>query len=159
MMYSAYMLYKQGDNMQPWHTPFPIWNQSVVPCISVPVLSVASWPAYRFLRRQVRWSGIPISLRIFNSLLWITLFRTILWACSSCFKWNQEGSKHLDLLTEEGSSVMGCDLKTLYRMSVNFTFCGDNGFPQEFYEQEVWTNLEIILFLLPEGFIKPKPAI
>ena len=53
--------------MQPWHTPFPIWNQSVVPC---PVLTVASWPAYRFLRRQVRWSGIPISLRIFHSLLW-----------------------------------------------------------------------------------------
>ena len=49
--------------MQPWHTPFPIWNQSVVPC---PVLTVASWPAYRFLRRQVRWSGIPISLRIFH---------------------------------------------------------------------------------------------
>ena len=31
MMYSAYKLNKQGDNMQPWHTPFPIWNQSVVP--------------------------------------------------------------------------------------------------------------------------------
>ena len=30
----------------------------MVPC---PVLTVASWPAYRFLRRQVRWSGIPIS--------------------------------------------------------------------------------------------------
>ena len=44
--------------MQPWCIPFPIWNQSVVPC---PVLTVASWPAYRFLRRQVRWSGIPIS--------------------------------------------------------------------------------------------------
>ena len=28
---------------------------------------VASWPAYRFLRRQVRWSGIPISLRILRS--------------------------------------------------------------------------------------------
>ena len=66
MMYSAYKLNKQGDDMQPWHTPFPIWNQSVVPC---PVLTVASWPAYRFLRRQVRWSGIPISLRIFHSLL------------------------------------------------------------------------------------------
>ena len=26
----------------------------------------------RFLRRQVRWSGIPISLRIFHSLLWST---------------------------------------------------------------------------------------
>ena len=23
---------KQGDNIQPWCTPFPIWNQSVVPC-------------------------------------------------------------------------------------------------------------------------------
>ena len=22
---------------------------------------VSSWPAYRFLRRQIRWSGIPIS--------------------------------------------------------------------------------------------------
>ena len=58
MMYSAYELNKQGDNIQPWRTPFPIWNQSVVPC---PVLTVASWPAYRFLRRQVWWSGIPTS--------------------------------------------------------------------------------------------------
>ena len=63
MMYSAYKLNKQGDNIQPWCTPFPIWNQSVVLCL---VLTVASWPAYRFLRRQVRWSGIPISLRIFQ---------------------------------------------------------------------------------------------
>ena len=62
MMYSAYNLNKQGDNIQPWRTPFSIWNQSVVPCL---VLTVASWPAYRFLRRKVRWSGIPISLRIF----------------------------------------------------------------------------------------------
>ena len=43
MMYSAEKLNKQGDNIQPWHTPFPIWNQSVVPC---PVLTVVSWPAY-----------------------------------------------------------------------------------------------------------------
>ena len=69
MMYSAYMLNKQGDNIQPWCTPFPIWNQSVVPC---PVLTVTSWPAYRFLKRQVRWSGIPISFRILHSLLWST---------------------------------------------------------------------------------------
>ena len=32
MMYSAHKLNKQGDNIQPWRTPFPIWNQSVVPC-------------------------------------------------------------------------------------------------------------------------------
>ena len=69
MMYSAYKLNKQDDNIQPWRTPFPIWNQSVVPC---PVLTVASWPAHRFLRRQVRWSGMPISLRLFHSLLWST---------------------------------------------------------------------------------------
>ena len=67
MMYSAYKLNKQGDNIQPWRTPFPIWNQSVVPS---PVLTVASWPAYSFLKRQVRWSDIPISFRIFHSLLW-----------------------------------------------------------------------------------------
>ena len=69
MMYSAYELNKQDDNIQPWCTPFPILNQSIVPCL---VLTVASWPAYRFLRRQVRWSGTPISLRIFHSVLWST---------------------------------------------------------------------------------------
>ena len=61
-MYSAYKLNKQGDNIQSWRTPFLIWNQSVVPC---PVLTVASWPAYRFLKRQVRCSGIPISYKDF----------------------------------------------------------------------------------------------
>ena len=53
MMYSAYKLNKQGDNIQPWCTPFPIWNKSVVPH---PVLTVASWPAHRFLEAsQVVW--------------------------------------------------------------------------------------------------------
>jgi len=63
---SAYKLNKQGDNIQPWHTPFQIWNQSTVQC---PVLTVVSWPAIWFLRRQVKWSDTPISLRIFHSLL------------------------------------------------------------------------------------------
>ena len=52
MMYSTYKLNKQSGNIQHWRTPFPIWNQSVVPC---PVLTVASWPAYKFLKRQIRW--------------------------------------------------------------------------------------------------------
>ena len=68
MMYLAYKLNKQGDNIQPWCTPFLIWNQSVV--------HVQFWllllDLHRFLRRQVRWSGIPISLRIFHSLWWST---------------------------------------------------------------------------------------
>ena len=39
LRYSACKLNKQGDNIQPQHTPFPIWKQYVVPC---PVLTVAS---------------------------------------------------------------------------------------------------------------------
>ena len=69
VMYSAYKLNKQGDNIQPWYTPFPIWNQFV---FAYPVLTVVSWPAYMFLRRQVRWSGTPISWRILHSLFWCT---------------------------------------------------------------------------------------
>ena len=55
--------------MQPLCTSFPILNHSIV---SWPVLTIASWVASRFLRRQVRCSGSPISLRIFHSLLWFT---------------------------------------------------------------------------------------
>ena len=32
MVYSAYKLNKQGDNTQPWCTPFLLLNQSVAPC-------------------------------------------------------------------------------------------------------------------------------
>ena len=64
IMYSVYKLNKQGDNIQPWHTCFPIWNQSVIPYL---VLTVISWPAYRFLRRQVRWSGIPIYWKFYST--------------------------------------------------------------------------------------------
>ena len=44
--FSWLKLNKQGDNTQPWCTPFPILNQSVTPC---PVLTVAAWPAGRVL--------------------------------------------------------------------------------------------------------------
>ena len=47
-------LSKHGDNIQPWCTPFPIWNQPIVSC---PILTVASWAAYRFFTGQVRWSS------------------------------------------------------------------------------------------------------
>ena len=70
MMYSAYELNKQGDNVHHWCTNFPVWNQSVFPC---PVLTITSWPAYRFLRRQVRWSGIPISLQIYKIQCYLPL--------------------------------------------------------------------------------------
>ena len=58
------------------------------------VLTVASWSAYRFLRRQVRWSGLPISLGIFHSLLRSTQSKALAevnedfssqWSRSRCF--------------------------------------------------------------------------
>jgi len=66
----------------PWCAPFQIWNQSIVPC---PVLPVASWSTYRFLRRQVRWSGTSISLRIFHSLLWFTKSYCSQWSKTTSF--------------------------------------------------------------------------
>ena len=81
MLCSAYKLNKQGDNIQPWHTPFLIWNQFVDPSL---VLAVASWPAYRFLRRQVL-PGTPISLGIFHSLLWSTQSKALYSQWSRCF--------------------------------------------------------------------------
>ena len=66
MMNSAYKLNKQGDKIQPWCIPFPVWNQPIVQC---QFLTVASCHAYRFLKRQERWSDSPISWRIFHSLL------------------------------------------------------------------------------------------
>ena len=68
MIYTVYQFHKQGDNIQPWCTRFPIWNQSVIPCL---VLTVASWPAYRFLRRQIRWSGMPITFKNFPQFVLI----------------------------------------------------------------------------------------
>ena len=67
VMYSAYKLNKQGDSIQPCCTPFTILNQPVVPCKALTLD-----PKYRFLTRQVGWSGIPNSLRIFHSSLWST---------------------------------------------------------------------------------------
>jgi len=66
MMYWAYNLNKQGENIQPWRTPFLIWNQSAVSCS---VLTIASWPEYRFLRRQARWSGISITVSFLQSVV------------------------------------------------------------------------------------------
>ena len=51
MMYYAYKLNKQGDNKQPWCTPFSVLNQSVVQCL---VLTVAS--CTHVSQEQVKWS-------------------------------------------------------------------------------------------------------
>ena len=62
------MLNKQGDNIQSCCTPFQIFNQSVVPS---KLLTVASWPTCRFVRRQVRWPWYGYSFVFTLSLLYI----------------------------------------------------------------------------------------
>ena len=81
-MYSASKLNKQGDNVQPWRAPFPILNQSVVPC---PVLTVASWPAYRLHRRQVRVIWYSHLFKNFPQLLWSILLNG--YCQSPCIWW------------------------------------------------------------------------
>ena len=72
MMCSAYRLNKQGDSRELCLSPFSTLNQ---PGLLYRALTVAYWPTYRFLRRQVRWSwsSVPISLRTFHSLSLSTL--------------------------------------------------------------------------------------
>ena len=70
MRYSASKLNKQDDNLYTaLMYSFP--NFEPVHC-SMSDSTFASWPAYRSLSRQIRWSSIPISSRIFHSLLWST---------------------------------------------------------------------------------------
>ena len=63
MMYFASKLNKQGENIHPWCILIqtPSLNQTGNNRL---VQNIVSWPAYRFLRRQVRWSDIPVSLKI-----------------------------------------------------------------------------------------------
>ena len=63
LMHCEYKLTKHCDHIQPCQSPFSIWIQSIFLCL---VLTVASWPEYRFLRRQGRWSDISVSWRIFQ---------------------------------------------------------------------------------------------
>ena len=82
-----YLLSYEGSPIQRWHTPFSIWNQSIVPWLH---LTVASWPAYRLLWRQIRWSSIPISLRIFQFVVIHTVkgFSIVSDAEANVFFWN-----------------------------------------------------------------------
>ena len=73
-MCSAYNLNKQGDNIQPWCTPFPIWNQSV-PC---PVLTVASFAQISCFHSHTCPVLGPSSICICNFfLIWIPPHRPV----------------------------------------------------------------------------------
>ena len=79
-MHFVYKLNMQDDHIQPCYNPFPILNPSAVPFKG---LTLASWTACWFFRRQVRWSGTPISLIISYSFLWSTQYSQ--WRTNLCF--------------------------------------------------------------------------
>ena len=63
-MYSVYKLNKQGDNIQPWYT-FSHFELVHYFMSSLP----ACWPAYRFLRRQVKVIWYPHLFKNFPQFL------------------------------------------------------------------------------------------
>ncbi|KAG9466570.1 hypothetical protein GDO78_016400 [Eleutherodactylus coqui] len=54
---SAYKLINAGNNMQPWCTPFPIRNHSV---LLLEALTVASWFAYKDCMSRPRCPGTTL---------------------------------------------------------------------------------------------------
>ena len=99
---------------------FPILNQSIVPC---PVLTVASWPACRFLRRQVWWSGIPISLRIFQFVVIHTIKSfSVVWSRSRCF-WNSLAFSMIQWVLAILSLVLLPFLDPAWTSGVQFVYC------------------------------------
>ena len=120
------MLNKQGENIQLWHTPFLIWNQSMVLC---PVLTVASWPAHRFLRRQMRWPGIPTCWRNFSHFVVIHTVKGFAIAKSlpsaikhkEIFYWKSL-TCFFDDPTDVGNLISGSSDFLKYRLNIwNFT--------------------------------------
>ena len=137
MMYSAYKLNKQGENIQPWHTPFSILNLSVVAYL---VLTVASWPEYRFLRRLVRWSSSPVSLRIFHSLLLSKQSKALVWSMTEkqMFVWNLLPSSTIQQMLAVWSLVPLPFLNPTWTFgSSPFTYCWN----------QVWRILSITLLI------------
>ena len=61
----AYKLNKQGNNITTSLYSFLNFE----PVFPYKFLTVASWPAYRFLRRLIRWPGIPISLNFLQFVM------------------------------------------------------------------------------------------
>ena len=73
IMYLVHKLNKQGDTIQ----PEVLLSQFKPVYFAMSGSNFASWLACNFLMRQVRWSGILISWRIFYSFFWSTHSKTL----------------------------------------------------------------------------------
>ena len=150
-MYSAYKLNKHGDNIQSCHIPFPIWNQSFIPCL---VLTVAYWPAYRFLRRQVQVVWYSHLLKNFPHFVVIYTVRGFsivnepevdVFLEFSCFF---DDSTYVDNLTS-GSSAFSKSILNIWKISVDVLLKpGLKNF--EHYFANVWDECNcVVLWYCP----------
>ena len=112
-------------------------NQSIVPCL---ILSVASCPAYRFLRRQVRWSGTPISLGIFQFVVIHTVkgLSRVNGAHVFVFFWNF----HAFSMTQHMLAIWSLGPLPFLNPAYIKCFLGNSNFLKEI------TSLSILLFSL-----------
>ena len=111
--------------------------------------TVAPWPAYRFLRRQVRWSGIPISLRIFQFVVIHTVkgIRVVneaevdVFLESPCFLYDP---LNVDNLTS-GSSTFSKPSLYIWKFAVQWQTCQEI---YQFKQCQVWDQIldEISVF-------------
>ena len=85
MIYSACKLNKKGDNLQSWLTPFPIWNQPIVPRL---VLTIASCSSV-VNRLVVSDSATPWTVACQAPLFspWNSPSRNTGVGCHSCLQW------------------------------------------------------------------------
>ena len=147
---------------------FPNLEPVVVPCL---VLTVTSWPAYRFLRAQVRWSGTPISWRIFHSLFWSTQSKGFSVANEAevdilggfyCFFYDPldvgnliSGSSAFlnPAWTSVSSRFMYC-WNLAWRMN---KVCGGDGIPAELSKPKIWC-CQSAAFNMPTNLENPAVA-
>ena len=66
MMYSAYKLKKQDDNIEPWRIPFPIWKQIVNTEIRLIIFAAKDGEALYSQQKQDQEVTVA---QIMNSLL------------------------------------------------------------------------------------------
>ena len=75
-------------------------------------------------RRQVRWSSIPISLRIFHSLLWSTQSKALAWPMKEKFFWNSLALSMIQRMLAKWILVPLPFLNPAYTSgSSRFTYC------------------------------------
>ena len=149
-MYPAYKLNQQGDNIQVWRTPFPIWNQSVVPCPVLVGLLKENWSFqgfnFYYLEQDLSKSIVTrpfedrrlIFLSLINlSKIWLLFRYTWLWETSAKGKkkkknyveskktqWNQEEIKEQQNTLSQKSQKWGCMTERKMRtLILNYPVC------------------------------------